>query len=390
MCLKNQIRIFIYTAALGLSGFSSAYAAVDWNWPQGQIPSNPGEIDRAMTFYQNGEIDSAIITLNGIKGAQDCRVRHILADIYRESGRFADAKRELQDIAGIESQFIANNTARPSWMDPLAIKLELGDTALQEGQAQEALSIYREVQQASPKLTQARTSIARVYESTGEIEQARNQYKSIIDSGIPLYTAEKSQIMERISQLEKHMEDEHARQRAEQKAAHGHVSNENGTHNAKQAAPQNQIHQLQTAQHENQAHGGPAAYAQPPYDLQNAYPAHLQAGSKWHTQTAAQRQASRIYEDQAQSAGTQKQGPLHWAMQEISQKKFDDAIVRLKLALKEAPQNAQVHYLLAIAYANTGKFSDAKSEYQEVLKHCQDSRLKTLAQGGLSKIQNKN
>lgn len=393
--MTKNARVLLFSALLLASaGIAQPAQAVDWNWPAGQIPSDGKAIEKAMSFYQSGELDSAIITLNGIKGAQDCRARHILADIYREQKRYADAKRELQEIHGIETQFMANNSARPSWMDPNGLRLEMGDMALEQGETQEALAIYREVVQANPKSTQARLSIARVYESKGELEEAKNSYRSIIDSGIPLYTQEKSNILDSINRLEKMMEhqargaDQHQGQHPGQQ---GQGQMPQGQYPPGQM-PQGQYPPGQMGQYPpGQMPPGqyPGQMGQGQYPGQMPPPGYPSTAVNDNYGSHSMQAAGSGSDGGRAAASKAKEGPLQWAMEEIAAKKYDDAILRLKEALKVAPKNAQAHYLLAIAYANTSKYKEAKDEYEAVLKFAQDTRLKSMANGGLTKLQGK-
>ena len=86
------------------------------------------------------------------------------------------------------------------------------------------------------------------------------------------------------------------------------------------------------------------------------------------------------------AAGT---GPLQLAADEISSRKYEAAITRLKGVIQKDKANAQAHYLLAVAYASSHQTASAKEEYEATLKYAQDMKLQKLASAGLAKMQGK-
>lgn len=338
-----------------------AYAfPIDWNWPQNMIPSNPREIDRAIAAYSGGDVDTAIIALNGIKGAQneDCRARHILVDIYRDQKRYTDALRELQDLYMVEAKFASNNTSKPGWMNPPGIRLEMADVMLDAGQYQEAIALYRELAQAQPSWTQPRYGVARAFEALGEFEQARGEWKSILSA--PGVTAsEKAGLNDRIANLDKVIAQQAAGPQGNPQAVPG------------QGQPPGQAGYTPTTSTASRQTGySPQAGGRP---LGSSSISAVPSGGFASSTVTA----------------TRGSGPLSIAAEEISSKKYDAAITRLKGVIQKSPNNAQAHYLLAVAYVSSRQFASARDEYEATLKFAQDMTLQKLASAGLTKIMGK-
>lgn len=83
----------------------------------------------------------------------------------------------------------------------------------------------------------------------------------------------------------------------------------------------------------------------------------------------------------------QSPNPLKMAMDDITNNNLASAMKSLHEIINKAPDNAQAHYLLGIAYAKAKNYSSAKEEYSAALRHANDPHLKELAIRGLSKVQ---
>lgn len=82
--------------------------------------------------------------------------------------------------------------------------------------------------------------------------------------------------------------------------------------------------------------------------------------------------------------------PTTLAMQQavfaLSQNKSDECIVMLKDVLKVHPDNAQAHYLMAVALVNLRNYPEAMKHYERVLKIAPQGKLADLAHAGIAKI----
>lgn len=95
---------------------------------------------------------------------------------------------------------------------------------------------------------------------------------------------------------------------------------------------------------------------------------------------------SKLIEQELGSSVNSPPNPLQLASDDIAGAKYDSAITRLKSVLQRLPANAQVHYLLAVAYTKTKQFVSAESEYQATIKYAADQKLRDLAALGLAKL----
>ncbi|MBX9569112.1 MAG: tetratricopeptide repeat protein [Candidatus Obscuribacterales bacterium] len=331
--------------------------AVDWNWPNNQIPSDQKAIDKAYTAYQEGDVDTALIVLNGVKGAQnnDCRARHILADIYLEQKRYGDAKRELQDMYQTELALEKANTAKIGWVNPPQIRLEYAKACAAEGNHGEAINIFRELQNSNPKWVEPRYQIAYSYELQGDHEQARNHYKGLLESDVPMDYGTRQHIEQRLAQSQKRLET----------PAQGST-----------VAPS-----LPTV-----AHTGTGTSLAPIGSGSSFGDSPTFAGPGSSPASFARPVAPAM---QKSHGTTLKAGPLEDATVDIRNRKFDAAIVRLKDYLTRQPKDGQAHYLLAIAYASTRQYTLARDAYEKTLQHG-DIALQKLATVGLSKLPKSN
>ena len=328
------------------------FANVDWNWPGGMIPSDPKEIDKATTAYASGDVDGAITILNNLKARQgdDCRVRHILIDIYKEQRRYSEAKSELADLSTVESRFISKNPMNyPGWMDPQQLKVELGTISMAEGNHQEALNSFREAtQMKGSNPHEAKKYMGMCYEQMGDHEQAMSTYKSALEAGGSSFNAgDKAFFVQAIARLDK--------------------SNSGGG-GGEQTQGHSQGQQPVQGSEQPEQGGRPSGFGSS--SVSTRIPG---AGGPPRAITPT-------------VMGT---GPLQDAANEISSRKYDAAIARLKPIAEKAPANAQAHYLLAVAYASTGKYELARKEYEATLKYAQEMKLLKLATSGLQKIQGK-
>jgi tetratricopeptide (TPR) repeat protein len=84
--------------------------------------------------------------------------------------------------------------------------------------------------------------------------------------------------------------------------------------------------------------------------------------------------------------------PSTLAMQQalfaLSQHKNEDCIEMLKDVLREHPNNAQAHYVMAVACVGARNYPEAKRHYEQVLRIAPAGKLADLAHSGLSKIGN--
>lgn len=82
--------------------------------------------------------------------------------------------------------------------------------------------------------------------------------------------------------------------------------------------------------------------------------------------------------------------PTMLAMQQavfaLNQNKSDECVVMLKDVLKQHPDNAQAHYLMAVALVHQRNYSEALKHYQQVLKIAPQGKLADLAHAGMAKI----
>lgn len=339
------IRLFL-SAFTGIALAPTALA-IDWNWPNNMIPSDQKSIDKAYAAYQDGDVDTAILTLNGIKGAQnnDCRARHILAEIYLDQKRYSEAKHELMDMYNTEIALEKANTAKIGWVDPPQIRMEYADACAAEGSYPEAINIYRELTAIKP--VNAGFAIGKAYNSMGEHEQARNQFKHLLESGIKMTYADRSAIEESLAMLNKHLD-------AEGK----------GTQTV--AATTNEVRRP--------AESGTLSPMGASSGHSSSYVAHTGYGTHIAAPAAPKN-----------SGTTLKAGPVEDAANDIRNRKFDSAITRLKDVLTRQPKNGQAYYLLAVAYASSRQFVLARDAYEKTLEFG-DISLQKLATVGLSKL----
>lgn len=336
--------------------------AIDWNWPNNQIPSDQKAIDSAYKAYQDGDADTAIVLLNGVKGAanSDCRVRHILSEIYLERKRYQEAKRELQDLYQAEINLEKANTAKIGWVNPAGIRYEYANVCAEEGNYPEAINVYRELQQGNQSWLQPRFGIAKSYELMGDHEQARNAYKSILDSGIAISYADRGAIESRMSEMNKAID---ARLQG----------------NANPQTAQIPNAQQMGGQPVNMAPmgGGSVLTSQMPGSPGSSFGSHTPLGSSMGGRSVSIKPAS--------AGTTLKAGPLEDAASDIRNRKYESAITRCKDFLTRQPKDGQAHYLLGIAYASTRQFDLARNAYEKTIEYG-DISLQKLATMGLSKL----
>ena len=348
-----------FCAILTASAAQTASATINWDWPsRGTIPSDQKQIDKAYEAYQEGDSDTAILILNGVKGAQnqDCRVRHILADIYVTQKRYGDAKREFQDLYQTETNLEKANTAKIGWVDPPQIRYEFAQTAMLEGSYGEAINIFRELQNQKPTWIQPRLGIAECYETQGDHEQAHNHYKALLESGIPMDFEYKIIIKQRLDNMKKQLERAQA-----------------GGNNAQQpnVPPPEQGSTGRTL-----GSGG---------SLLGTSPMHGSSMGSPSIHGSSQVAFNRPAEPPRNAGTTLKTGPLEDASIDIRNRKFDSAITRLKDYLTRQPKDGQAHYLLAVSYASTRQYTLAREAYEKTLQYGELS-LQRLATVGLSKL----
>lgn len=349
--MRINSRISLTGKALLLVGFSLGSApsamSIDWDWPNRMIPSDQKVIDKAYDAYREGDADTAIILLNGLKGAQnnDCRARHILAEVYKEQKRYTDAKREYQELYQTELNLEKSNTAKIGWVDPPMIRYEYAQACMSEGSFPEAINVFRDLQNEKPTWLHPRYSIGECYEMQGDHEQARNHYKALIESGIPMDANFKTTLKDRLDHVQKQLD---------------HQSNPGET---------------TAANIPNVGTVGQPATTRP-----------LSGGSLASTHMGVTTPASFSRPIAPKSQGTTlKAGPLEDATVDIRNRKFDAAITRLKDYLTRQPKDGQAHYLLAISYASTRQFTLAREAYEKTLQFG-DISLQKLATVGLSKL----
>lgn len=347
----DKFKTFVLVTATSACSLAlPVFATVDWNW--NQVPSDPAEIDKAMTTYQSGDVDSAISVLNNLKNgkSQDVRSRHILVDIYREQKRYPDAKRELTEMIAVFQQYVASHTVSPPWMDSNSLKCELGDICLEEGNQVEALNHYREALAGRPNLAQARVAIANILLRQGDVDGAKQQYKTLLETP-NLSTGEKSYYMSALEQLEQAPQQQQQRQ--------GQALPQ-GT-----SVPQGRGSSSVIMQGRGMTQGMPQGALMP--NQSNPGQSQMPPASA------------------SPSAAGAKE-PIQLALGDISSKKYESAIARLKGIIEKSPANAQAHYLLAVAYASSHQSVFARSEYEATLKYAKDPRLQGMASAGLSKL----
>ncbi len=333
------------------SPLQNCWASIDWNWPNNQIPSDQKQIDKAYAAYQEGDIDTAILTLNGIKGAQqfDCRARHILAEIYLDTKRYGEAKRELQEMYQVELNLDKANTAKIGWVNPPQIRLEYAQACDSEGSHSEAINIYRELQNSNANWVEPRYYMAQSYELQGDHEQARNHYKALLESGVPMTYSYKQVIEQRLKRM--------------------------------QDALSPTTPQQQTA-HSNAPHTSDPSSARPITTLNDDSGASRPMSSSFANSASFSRPVAPV---QTNKATTLKAGPLEDASIDIRNRKYEAAINRLKDYLSRQPKDGQAHYLLAVAYASTRQYALARDAYEKTLQYGEIS-LQRLATIGLSKL----
>ena len=340
--LRLSLLVFV-----GFSILISPAFAIDWNWQM--IQSNQKEVDKAMSEYNSGDADAAITTLSSLKSGAtpDVRAIHIISDIYKEQKRYDDAKRELQEIINAYQIFMRSHNVGPNF-DTCSLKCEIGDVCLEEGNVQEALSTFKEAQSLGPNRSTPRAGIARCYERLGDFDAAKTHYKSILE--LPSTNQmEKSAYLERISQIDKFLSS-----RSQQAAG--------------ASAPQ--------------SGGPPVSTAQQQAALPPA-PQQIGTGPASRVEVSAPGSGS-VGPARVNAPGG---GPLQQAAEEISAKKYEAAIARLRALIQKLPTNAQAHYLLAVAYASSHQGASAREEYEATLKYAQDLALQKLATSGLAKLQ---
>lgn len=334
---------------LSVSPLQNCWASIDWNWPQNQIPSDQKQIDKAYSAYQEGDVDTAVLLLNGIKGAQqnDCRARHILAEIYLETKRYGEAKREFQEMYQVELNLEKANTAKIGWVNPSQVRLEYAQACDSEGSHSEAINIYRELQNSNPTWVEPRYYIALSYELQGDHEQARNHYKALLESGVPMDYSYKQHIEQRLKRMQEQLSPTTPQQTAHSNATHT-------------AAPQQVASRPITTLNDGASRpmsslGNSASFSRP------------------------------VAAPPSNQATTLKAGPLEDASIDIRNRKYDAAINRLKDYLGRQPKDGQAHYLMAVAYASTRQYALARDAYEKTLQYGEIS-LQKLATIGLSKL----
>lgn len=332
------------------SPVQNCWASIDWNWPNNMIPSDQKQIDKAYSAYQEGDIDTAVLTLNGIKGAQqnDCRARHILAEIYLDTKRYGEAKRELQEMYQVELNLDKANTAKIGWVNPPQIRLEYAQACDSEGSHSEAINIYRELQNSKADWVEPRYYMAQSYELQGDHEQARNHYKALLESGVPMDYSYRQHIEQRLKRMQEHLSP---------------------------TTPQ------QTA-HSNAAQTGTPQTGSRPMTTLASGSSPTPMPSNFGSSASFSRPVPQASTNQAT---TLKAGPLEDASIDIRNRKYDAAINRLKEYLGRQPKDGQAHYLMAVAYASSRQYALARDAYEKTLQYGEIS-LQKLATIGLSKL----
>ncbi len=86
-------------------------------------------------------------------------------------------------------------------------------------------------------------------------------------------------------------------------------------------------------------------------------------------------------------AGQALAGPvsLQAAIAEYKAGKYQSALTMFKTVNQTSPNNAMVHYYMALCHHGLGHTEQAKQEYQAVIASG-DPRLKALAQAGMGKV----
>lgn len=333
-----------------------------------QIPSNPKEIERAMTAYNGGDVDTAISALTNVKGMsqEDCRVRHILAELYKEQKRYSEARNEYQELINFETKYMSNNTSKPGWMDPSQLKMEVAETYMEQGSVPEAMQIYRDLSQQRPTWMDPRRMIGRCMEVQGDLDGARQQYRTLIDTGLATSAGDKSMLMNQIAYLDKQIEAKSGQGAGGQQVATQPGGPPNGM--PPNGMPNNMQPMGNSFGNGSRSFSATPGHQMPssPYGMPGSMP-----GSSMVSHAVST-------------------GPLAAATADITGKKYDAAIDKLKPIVQKSANNAQAHYLLAIAYVSKGDYKTAKEEYELTLKYAQDLKLQKLASAGLMKIQNKN
>ncbi len=362
---KYKVSLLLSSVSILVSQMP-VFAYIDWNWPMNQIPSNPKEIERAMTAYNSGEIDTAISALTNVKGMspEDCRVRHILAELYREQKRFTEARNEYQELINFETKYMSNNSSKPGWMDPTQLKMEIADSYFEQGSISEAQQMYRDLAQQRPTWLEPRKMLGRCLEMQGDYEGARQHYKTLLDSGAAASAGDKNYLMSMVTNLDKAIE-------AKSQSAQGQqVATQPG---GPAGVPANGMPANMHQPMGNNSFGSRSFSAAPGHAMPSSpygTPGGIGSASPSHTVVAT--------------------GPLAEATADITGKKYDAAIAKLKPIVQKSAGNAQAHYLMAIASVGKGDYKTAKEEYELTLKYAQDLKLQKLASSGLLKIQNKN
>jgi Tfp pilus assembly protein PilF len=373
--LKSRKALF----AITILSFSqlAASAAVDWNW--NNVPTDQATLDKAMTTYQNGDVESTIGTLNSLKNgkSQDVRSRHILVDIYKEQKRYPDAKRELSEMIGVFQQYITSHNVSPPWMNPNTLKCEIGDICMEEGNTAEALGYYREALNGQPNLTQARMAIANALVRQGDIDGAKQQFKSAMETP-NLSSGEKSYFMSALNQLE---QQQNQQAQGGQQGAQGQGRPGQGMPGMQGQGMPGQGMPGQGMQGQGMPGQGMPGQGMPGQGMPGqGMPGQAYSGPGSSSVSMGGTSSG------SRPLAVASNDPMQMALGDISSKKYDSAITRLKSILEKSPANAQAHYLLAIAYASSHQSVSAKSEYEATLKYTRDPKLQSMASAGLSKL----
>lgn len=327
--------------------------AVTWDWHLAFCPSDEKGLTNAAQLYRSGEVENCLIALGNIKLARpnDCRVLHIIAEVYKETKRFTEAKQTLSDLLALEQKI-----GSAPYIDIPQIKYEIAQVCQEMGRDDEALPLYLQVTEADPKNAFFRLSVAKTYERLGELSNARESY--VLSLNLVRETDIRDFINERIA----HIDD-------------------------LQANPGKQVRKPPP---------GP-----PPGSSGSASSFPSSLGSSGHSSIPDSNFATGHSSISSAGGGTTSGGGgttsanapqitspvLKDALQDMSSKNYTSAITKLQNHLAKNKTDGEGHYLLAVCLVATRKFSDAAKEYELALEHANNLKLQKLASQGLAKLQ---
>jgi tetratricopeptide (TPR) repeat protein len=351
---KDRYRNALLVAALVMLSSASSAFAVAWDWNANAMPQHDKSIKRAQDAYVEGDIEGALIILNQCKGQSqdDCRIRHILVEIYNEHKRYPEARSEMSEMIAVEQRLNrVTATARPMWADVPQAKLELATIFENEGDYFSAIRVYQEAQaladvERQKDWMQPRLGIAHCHEAQKEWAQAKQAYESATKD--PYMTAStKTYIQEKIAEMDQRISG------GSDVATAAGGSHPTGTQKA--------------------GGGGSITTASSPGNFPKTSFGNVPLA------TPAQRSSPPVNRPVA----------VQQALQEIDLKHYDSASTILANYLARNKTNGEAHYLLAVTYAFQKKYAEAAKEYESAIEFANNLQLQRKASDGLRKIQPK-